>query len=85
MVRETPTELTVRNVAGQWEMIPRLEVYEAQCTLGVQLAPMGTQKMNSVFAIGGKGVESLKGKLHLMHHEAIFSLWSSILQKLSYP
>jgi len=52
---------------GSWgdQQIPRLEVYEAQCTLGVQLAPMGTQKMNSVFAIGGKGVESLKGKIAL--------------------
>jgi len=86
MARETWAELMVRNMARQRETVPQLEAHEAQWMLGICLAPDGNSDDEFQYLqLVAKEWKFWMEKSHLTHNEATFSLWSSILCKLSYP
>jgi len=82
----TSGELKVVDAKGKINVIPRLDVTEARRTLGVCIAPDGNSKAEFQYlhTTATKWKQKME-KARLTHTDALFSLQSSILQKLAYP
>jgi len=79
-------DLKVVDAYGKLTVIPHLEVTEARRTLGVRITPDGNSKAEFQYlhTMATEWKQKME-KAHLTHTEALFSLRSSILQKLAYP
>jgi len=82
----TTGDIKVVDATGKLHTIPRLEVTEAQRTLGVRLAPDGnsTAEFQYLKTTATEWKHRME-KARLTHMDAMFSLQSSILRKMAYP
>jgi len=82
----TPGDLKVVDTTGKLHTIPRLEVTEAWCTLGVWLAPDGN--LTAEFQYLKTTATEWKHKMdkaRLTHTDALFSLRRKNKKKMAYP
>jgi len=86
LMNHTPGNLKVVDATGKLQAIPRLDVTEVRRTLGVCLAPDGnsTAKFQYLKTTATEWKQKME-KARLTHTDALFSLHSSILQKMAYP
>ncbi len=84
--KTTPGDLKVVDATGKLHTIPWLEVTEARQTLGVRLAPDGNSmaEFHYLKTMATDWKQKME-KARLTHMDALFSLRSSILQKMAYP
>jgi len=83
---DNPGELTMRDKNGQRVALKRLEVWEAERTLGVRLAPDGNNKMQYEFMLKtAKEWASLIRAGHLPRQLNWQSLNTAIMKTLTYP
>jgi len=82
----TPGDLKVVDATGKLHTIPQLEVTEAWRTLGVRLASDGNSMAEFQYLkTTATEWKHKMDKARLTHTDALFSLRSSILQKMAYP